>query len=151
MSKKQKHIEYWPNGKKKTERNDMDGLRDYKLTDWYENGQKRQKLIYKFKDADPDLIKGKVKTWYKNGQKKSVYGHYLIQGLEEIMDKATFWYANGQKKYEGYMDNSYRVGKWTFWFRNGMKKKEGVHKAGLPNGKWTFYNKDGSVKEIIEY
>ena len=47
----------------------------------------------------------------KNGQKKCVGSIYLIQGLEELFDKWTNWYANGQKKREGYMENSYRVGK----------------------------------------
>ena len=66
MSKTEKHIEYWPNGKKKAEGTFKGkGVRlDGKYTDWYENGQKWHEGTYK----DGEMIKETY--WDEDGNKK---------------------------------------------------------------------------------
>ena len=63
MSKTEKHIEYWPNGKKRIEGLVRDGI-DVKMTEWHENGQKSG--VGTYKDGKPCGIWTK---WYENGQK----------------------------------------------------------------------------------
>jgi antitoxin component YwqK of YwqJK toxin-antitoxin module len=65
MSKTEKNISYWSNGKKRIEETLKDGLPDGLTTEWYENGQKKQEVT--FKDGIPD---GLTTWWHWNGTKK---------------------------------------------------------------------------------
>ena len=65
MSKMEKHIEYYPNGKIKEEGTYKDGEKDEKWTYWHENGQKKSEGTYK--DGETD---GLWTKWHENGQKK---------------------------------------------------------------------------------
>ena len=65
MSKTEKNISYWSNGKKRYEGNYKDGKEDGLWTEWYENGQKKQEVT--FKDGIPD---GLTTWWHWNGTKK---------------------------------------------------------------------------------
>jgi len=47
MSKIEKHIEYYPNGKKLEEGTFKDRKKDGQWTRWYDNGQKCEEITYK--------------------------------------------------------------------------------------------------------
>ena len=65
MGEKEKHIEHYPNGKKKKEGTFKDGKADGLFTNWYESGQTSFKGTYI--DGKKD---GLFTWWYVNGKKE---------------------------------------------------------------------------------
>ena len=104
MSKTEKHIEYYPNGKKKAEDGGYkDGQPDGKWTEWYEDGQKKGEI--NFKDG---YLDGLQTFWYENGQKylERTFkdGKFISEkmwdedGMELFLDTDGEWYASGSNK-----------------------------------------------------
>ena len=62
--KKDKYIEYYPNGMKWREVTLKDGKEDGLWTQWYENGQKRRGVTFK----DGELVSSKC--WNRDGNEK---------------------------------------------------------------------------------
>ncbi len=115
-----------------------DGSRDGPVTEWYDDGTKREEGAYK-----NNLKVGKWTFWYPNGQKRweGTYDNGRPTGLERA------WYENGSKRYEGPYENGERSGPFTFWHDNAQKWFEGEYSAGLREGNFRFWNRDGSIDE----
>ena len=64
MSNTEKHIEYYPNGKKKEEITYKDGKKDGLFTWWYGNGKKEYEGTYK------NGKKFSIKEWNEDGSFK---------------------------------------------------------------------------------
>jgi len=65
MSKTEKHIGHYPNGKKRVEVTLKDGKEDGLYTSWYENGQKLYEGTYK----NGERV-GLGTMWHENGKRK---------------------------------------------------------------------------------
>ena len=120
------------------------------LTDWYENGNKKEEGNYYIYHGR----KGGLWTkWYENGNKKEEGNYYIYDdGWEEVGDGSsdikvglwTNWYKNGQKEEE----STYKDGElisYKCWYKNGQKRKEETYKDGElveVIGRW---KEDGSV------
>ena len=107
--KKDKFIEYYPNGMKWREVTFKDGKEDGFWTQWYENGQKRKGVT--FKDGRKD---GLCTYWYKSGQ-KSGEKNYKDGELDGSFTK---WYKNGEKKSERTYKDGKRVSE-RIWNKDG--------------------------------
>ena len=141
--KKDKHIEYYPNGQKKKEGTYTDGKMDGLWIDWYENGQK-----YHERTFIDGYVEGLDIRYHKNGH----YNRVITTKRGQTDGLDTFYYENGQKKTEEEMiPYTINDGYVKVWFEDGQKKLEGTYNNGERNGKWTYYNFDGSVREVKDY
>ena len=68
--------EYYDNGQKKSEGNEINGKKDGLWTEWHDNGEKRR--------FSPGQKKSEIN--YKNGEREGF---------------VTWWYENGQQESEG--------------------------------------------------
>jgi hypothetical protein len=104
------YVEYYDDGKKRSEAHYKNGVPDGLGTYWYEGGQKIEEG--QFKNGKKD---GLWTSWYENGQKwtENHWKDGKLDGLE------THWHENGQKSYEGHNKNGVPDGLWPFWDKNG--------------------------------
>ena len=110
MSKKEKHIEYWPNGQKKEEGTYKDGKKDGLWTYWYENGRKRSEGTFK----DGELKRITDWDFYTGVKKNETHFSGVDRKGRPILDgKLTVWHRDGQQKanVENYKDGKFIEGK----------------------------------------
>ncbi len=86
MSKTEIRVNYYPNGKRKSEGTLKDGLPDGLFTEWYENGQKRYEGTWK-----DGKLNGLVTRWYNNRQKER---EGTFKDGEVISSKCWDWNGN---------------------------------------------------------
>jgi len=94
-----KHIEYYPNGKKKTEGGIKNNLRDNKWTFWYENGN-----IW----SEGNFVNGKsegVFNIYNEDGSKYMQSNYK----DGIPDGCWTFYLNNKKKKEAFFDKGKKI------------------------------------------
>lgn len=101
-----RNTEEYPNGKKKTEYTGY-GTSKYlieykhgKLTEWYETGQKKHEVDFKFGSKE-----GKLSVWYKNGAKQSKAN--LVGG--KLNGVAKTYYQNGGLMYKDTFKNGEKI------------------------------------------
>ena len=144
-------VEYYPNGKKKTEGNyntavtinesDSKDVKASKLANaikigkwsyWYENGQLAAEQYY----TTTGSMTGNWKGWYQTGT--------LELDINFATGDATFYHANGKVESSGKMlDGMIKEGKWTIYHDNGNKNVEGSYVKGQKDGLWIYYDRDG--------
>ena len=102
--------EFYPEGKKKTEKYYKNGKKYGISTAWYENGQ--DKIKANFKDGLPD---GMFTIWYDNGEMKSQmeWDNGILNGVNKV------WYDNGQMLQEAVFVNGIPEGNFKVWRQNG--------------------------------
>lgn len=125
----------YPNGKKKSEENYINGKREGLYTVWHLNGQKASEQNY-----INGMEEGVGTAWYETGQKR-MEGNFA-NGKKEGL--STEWYKNGQKRMEGNFVNGKKEGLWTA-YENGQKSMEATFVNGeeVSRKEW-----DGNGKEM---
>jgi len=148
-----------------------DGKIDKTTKQYYDNGQLREKIIYK----DSGRVKGIYEEryyYYDNGQLQSeaFYLNNYLNGIYRV------YYKNGQLKHESFYNNNskrdgidkeyYESGRlgWEIIYVNG-KKKDGVYRIYAENGKVLeeqsyknglvicikYYDKNGKIIKVLKY
>ena len=111
-----------PSGKKSTEGLWVDGSKQGKWLEWYENGQLKSEESFKNNIWHGDHI-----YWYENGQKmresKDVDGLYEGRWIS--------WHENGQKKAEQNFKDGEMIYHITRWFENGHKRAGFFREKGM--------------------
>ena len=151
--KKEKHIEYYPNGQKKEAGHYLDGKKDGLWTRWSEYGRKENEGIYKegelikitawdfytgvktkeihFNGLDNKgrpILDGKLTIWHRDGQQKAAVTNYKDGKPDGLIIQ---WYTNGQKWSEVTVRGDDKPeGLGTTWYENGQKKQEQIYKDG---------------------
>ena len=125
-------------GRKSSDDNYKNGLKNGLSTLWWENGQKMMELT--FKDGKED---GLSAIWYENGQKKSEIT--FKDGKKDGL--ITVWYENGQKQLAAYLRNSIPDGIGKGWYANGNKEYEKNFKDGQQHGLTILWDENGSKYE----
>lgn len=159
-----KVVLYYPSGKLMYKYSLIDGERNGKWDEWYENGQKKISCFY-----EDNCAEGMIKEWHEDGKKKSI--EKLINRKYE--GQRITWYKNGQKRWQlRYLDGKkngtefswYEDGKREFqrkyldgkkdgcsieWYENGNKKKIKYYKEGLICGLIKIWYENGSKKSEV--
>lgn len=148
----QVQTEYYPNGKKQSEGNYVNGssagvvvasdgstrqapnqAKSGVWNYWYESGTKSAEENY-----TNGVTSGLWRTWYPSGNKSSEINY--------TSGNATFWYDNGKKQSEGNMvENRTFNGKWIGWHENGAKSFEGTYVFGKKDGEWLWFDENGKA------
>ena len=105
-------LDRYPNGKKKSVANYINGKREGLYTVWHLNGQKASEQNY-----INGMEEGVGTAWYETGQKR-MEGNFA-NGKKEGL--STEWYKNGQKRMEGNFKNGKKEGLWTA-YEKGQKR-----------------------------
>lgn len=131
-----KVTELYENGQKKTESYYNDGLLDGLHIEWSDNGQKVEESHY-----EGGLLDGLHIKWYNNGQKdeESSYKDGILDGL------FTKWEENGEK----FSETTYRDGKKNGVFRryvNGWKWIECSYEDDQYDGTYTDFYQNGKKR-----
>ncbi len=100
-----------------------------KIVSFYNNGQKREEMIYKDGKLNDFCLK-----WHENGYKE-FEGNYIEGNKNGLW---ITWHNNGQKKNEVNYLNDKMDGKWISWGENGEKNEEGNYKMGKKEGLWAI-------------
>jgi antitoxin component YwqK of YwqJK toxin-antitoxin module len=125
--------EYWPNGKKKSETNYVDGKKHGIETVWDEKGQKRRETYWK-----DDKQHGLQTTWHENGNmstKMDFKNHLLVS--------ASRWKPNGNECSHTNVKGGRGVV--VTYHNNGQKQSETTFKDGRLHGLYTEWDEDGNV------
>ena len=86
------------------------------LTQWWDNGNKRQEVPYK-----DGLVDGLWTEWYENGHKKSEINY--IKGSREGL--ITEYRDNREKKSEITYNNGIKLENWSYWDKTDGKEYNG--------------------------
>ena len=108
-------------GKKSSEGLWVDGSKQGKWLEWYENGQLKSTESFK-----NNVWHGNHTYWHENGQK--MRESIDVDGLYE--GRWISWHDNGQKCEEGLYRKEKKNGTWTKWDESGNKIFEGNYKDG---------------------
>lgn len=105
------------------------------VTKTYDNGQLRNKRIYK--DGKYD---GSLKSYYENGQlrEKGTYKDGIRNGPYE------WYYKNGQLKGKTTYKDGNKDGAYEWYYENGQLKYKGTYKNGEEDVTYELYNEDGT-------
>ncbi len=131
-----KWIEKYENGEKKSELYYEKGSLHDKSTYWHKNGK-----INAIENYNQGNKHGPWEEWYENGQKRSE--KYFVNDFEN--GKCTYWYSNGRIESQGHYSNGFKNGQWINYYTNNTKKSFITFVDGIENGKYIFYLMDGTV------
>ena len=163
QKKKALWVDFWPNGKRKTEGYYTNGVKNGIFK--YYNSKGRLEKIEKYRggelltDADEaellDIRKeyyqsGKLKLVgsYKNGSKQGTFREYDEEG--NVVQ--SFVYKENVLLGEGIVDEEgRRQGDWKLYFPSGELRAEGAYVDGLKEGPWIFYHPEGKVAQKGAY
>ena len=108
----------------------LDGERDGKWVQWYDNGQVEvQGEYYRGKKH------GEWSLWYNNGKSKE-QGTFSFGKIDSLYK---YWYDNGHLKEEQRYKKNLPHGRWTKWYKEDPTLKY------VENGNWQY--KDGMYKD----
>jgi antitoxin component YwqK of YwqJK toxin-antitoxin module len=135
-------VEHWPNGRKKTEAEEVNGKIHGIVRTWYENGQLESES-----EARNGKLEGGATGWHPNGT-VAVRGQ-RVAGLETGL--WTHWYPSGSVSEQATFLSGELDGPAASWHENGQKKREGEFRAGKPVGKHSTWYPNGSKKTEQEF
>jgi antitoxin component YwqK of YwqJK toxin-antitoxin module len=126
--------EWYPNGKKKKEVTDWDGVAHGILVEWYDNGQKTREA-----ETAKGNWNGLSTYWYPSGQ-------MMKQGTSKDgknHGKWTGWYENGKKQEEMTWLDGEEYGPRKVWWENGNQHLECYYVGGEVHGQVTRWRSSG--------
>jgi len=135
-------IEWYDNGRRRVEKQYVDGVKQGPARQWYRDGS-LQAVRY-FRRSRPH---GRYARWHVNSR-IAEKGEYE-DGKE--VGPWTAWYPNSRMESEGMYVLGRKEGPWTYWHPNGQKKKEGRYASGQKTGAWAFWYDNGQTKKKGEF
>jgi len=139
-----KDVEYFKNGRIKSEGRSITGIKIGRWIYYHEEG--RIEKVGSYKDGKES---GKWTYYYKNGKVKQE-GNYSKNG--EMIGKWTYYHPNGIVEKEGaYDQNGKETDKWTYFYSNGVIEKEGFYKDGKRDWLWKYYYSNGKKQKVGHY
>ncbi len=162
---KQKDVEYYDNGNKKTEFTKKNGEFDGESIWYYQNeqpkiianyeagelhgptyhffydGRKEQEVHYK-----NGLKHGKALEWHDNGRQKQI-AHYNNDTLHGAYKE--FFREDENIKIKGRYLRGVRDSLWVWYYRSGLKASEIDFEMGT--GKRTYWFPDGKKESVLSY
>jgi antitoxin component YwqK of YwqJK toxin-antitoxin module len=135
-------VDYYPNGKMKTQVAFVNGHRHGIERGYYETGELRTEIPMVHGRAH-----GIAKGFYPNGQLKTVEPN--VNG--QLLGRVTHWHDNGIKAVEAFQDKNGLVGAWISWDRRGVKEKMETYMNGLLHGAEVLYYPTGQVAKTCQW
>lgn len=142
FSNKEDSIAYFK--QKEARHNRLNPPKNGIYTDYHDNGNIREKGIYKNGKKN-----GVWEEWYENGQKKDS----ATYKNDEFIGKRLLWHDNGQLLLESYWSEQHdRIKVWTRYFENGqIESIGGFDENGEFHGKDLQFYESGKIKRETHY
>lgn len=137
------HEQTWyENGQLRSKVSYKYGLKTGEEQTWYSDGTRQTSVVYKL-----GRLNGPCRTWYANGKLRSTM-HYK-RGI--LTRDASTWYASGNKQSTSNYNTGLLEGKLLYWYDNGTPAAQAAFAHGKADGTVTVLYANGTQKETGHY
>lgn len=133
---------YFPNGKKRSRIEYLDGAYHGKLEFWFANGLKEQESY-----VVDGMNTGDYKIWHPNGQ-LALSMKYKGEQQDGMKQR---WYENGEPWTYVRFENGVMVGELKQWFQNKKLERQGQYKNGVRQGQYKIWYSSGKPEAVLNY
>ena len=136
-----KDIEYYDNGKIKSEGRRIAGRKHGRWIYYHEDGR-----IVKVGNYKDGKMTGEWTFYYDNGtlQKTTTYEDNKLNG------RWVYYHKNGKIMKVGDYKDGKMTGEWTFYYDDGTLQQTTTYEDNRFTGKWTYYSREGEILWTIE-